>query len=88
MESWLSLTISGKNGSEITSGKATFLIAVPKKVLPLATRRNRMKRLIREAVRGDVFFDSQKVYTFKVRSAPKILNLGIVQKVVNELKTL
>ena len=86
MESWLSLTVSGNSGSEITSGKATFFFAVPKKVLPLATRRNRMKRLIREAIRGDVFFDRQKIYTFKVRRVPKILDLATVQKAINELK--
>ena len=87
MESWLSLTISGKDSSEKTSAKAVFFIIVPKKVVKLATKRNRVKRLIREAVRGDGFFEKEMVYRFKVKKFPEILDLGSVQKTINDLKT-
>jgi RNase P protein component len=55
-------------------------------VVPLATRRNRIKRLIREAVRGSAFFEAEKVYTFKVRKFPEDLNLALVRKEIDELK--
>ena len=87
MESWLSLTVSGKDHSGIASGKVTLLIAVPKKVVRLATQRNRIKRLIREAVRGDTFFKGEKIYTFKVRKFHKELDLALVLKEINALKT-
>jgi len=86
MESWLSLAVSGKDNSVKAFDKALFFIAVPKKVVSRATARNRVKRLIREAVRGDVFFEANKIYAFKVRSVPKNLDLRAVQKTIDRLK--
>ena len=62
-----------------------MLIAVPKKVVPLATRRNRIKRLIREVTRKDAAFGAAKIYSFRVLSAPaENLTLREVQTAVEK----
>ena len=72
MSEWLSLKVS-KNPQ--------FRISVPKKVVPLATRRNRIKRLIREALRlNNFFFDSAAKPIIKVQSFPEHLNLKQVEQ--------
>ena len=79
-ENWLSLKVLPKT-------PARLLISVPKKVVPLATQRNRLKRLIRETVRLDRYFDKQPgVYHFRVGRFPGPLGLEEVRRVVHQLQ--
>ena len=80
-ESWLSLKVAEKDRSEEHSGKATIFISVPKKIVPLAVKRNRIKRLIREVVRNHSFFkDKSKTYFFRVLGIPEKPNLSEVER--------
>lgn len=79
---WLSLVIS-KNDDN----RPGVLIQIPKKAVPLAVHRNRLKRLIREAVRGDDFFrDPGKCFAFRARGFPDDAGLGPVKQMISELK--
>ena len=83
---WLSLRVSDKKISQGHADKHALLISIPKKNVRLATQRNRLKRLLREAVRGDDFFkDPGKVYHFKIGSPPRGLKL---RDVLGSLETL
>ena len=74
---WLSLKISQKTDPD-KRPKALVFISVPKKIVALATRRNRLKRLIRETVRQDNFFkDPSKVFSFRVMRMPDMKTLGL-----------
>ena len=77
--SWLSLKV-------LDSPKRSVLISVPKKIIPRAVDRNRVKRLIREAVRRDPYFEAEKRFTFKVLSHQPALKLQDVKKLIEELK--
>ena len=80
-ENWLSLKVLPK-------APARLLISVPKKVVPLATQRNRLKRLIRETVRQDGLFKKQPgVYHFRVGRFPGPLGLDQVRRVVQLLQS-
>ena len=76
---WLSLKI-------LNSPRAGVFISVPKKIVPLAVSRNRLRRLIREAVRADAYFEGEKSFTFKVLSSAPGLKLGDVKRVIEDLK--
>lgn len=79
-ESWLSLRIS-ESGVKNLEKSPVFFISVPRKIVRLATERNRIKRLIREAVRLNPEFKSAgKVLYFSVRKKPKRPNLEDVKK--------
>jgi len=84
---WLSLKVL-ENASKKPPAKPQIHISVPKKIVPLATRRNRIKRLIREAVRKEAFFgDAGKVYLFRVLRAPaEKLDLWDVKKLIVSLR--
>ena len=88
---WLCLKISRKLDSKPGPEKVSVFISVPKRVVALATQRNRIKRLIREAVRQDLFFGSrEKAYFFRVTRAPDVKTLGLreVKAVVERIKTM
>lgn len=78
--SWLSLRVSASpEGKEAESPR--FFISVPRKIVRLATERNRIKRLVREAVRLDPGFKAGgKVFYFSVRKKPVRPNLQDVRK--------
>lgn len=76
MERWLSLTVS--------AGKPQVLISIPKKVVRLAVRRNRIRRVLREALRQEPFTPS-KTHIFKVFRSPEEVDLHIARKAVHEL---
>ena len=89
-ESWLSLKISQGPDSDPRFRKNRILISIPKKAVALSTRRNRLRRLIKEAVRHDVFFkDVTKNYFFRVTKLPDIKSLKLinVRELVSALKT-
>ena len=79
---WLSLKVSIKEKSV-----PVLLISVPKKIVSLATRRNRLKRLIREVFRQEAFFDQDKVYQFRVIRNPGDLGLKEVFAIMIELSS-
>jgi RNase P protein component len=73
--------------SSAPSGTAAkIFILIPKKIVRLATRRNRIRRLIREAVRMETFFKSAgKIYSFRVMKFPEAPRLWEVKKLIGEL---
>ena len=82
---WLSLTV-GSALERSLRHENRVLISVPKKIVPLATQRNRIKRLIREAVRQDAFCKREKLFTFKVLSPAEGMKLEAVKKMIESLK--
>lgn len=69
------------------SEKPQVLISVPKRIVRLATARNRLKRMIREAVREDIFFkDRQKIYCLYVLKNIERLKTQDVRKSLEALK--
>ncbi|HTL70591.1 MAG TPA: ribonuclease P protein component [Candidatus Eisenbacteria bacterium] len=79
--SWLHLTVLDRSESP---SRHVLHISVPKKFVPLATRRNRVKRLLREALRA-LPLKSGKLYQFRVRRAPKDPTLAEVKTLVKDL---
>ena len=82
---WLSLRVSIKPESGNHSSKASPLISIPKKIVRLATQRNRIKRLIREAFRKEVLIDQKKLYGFRVMRKPRDPGLKEVQEIIAKL---
>ncbi len=86
-ESWLSLKVRWVADPKDAHRRQPVFISIPKKAVPLATSRNRLKRLIREAIRKDVFFqDKRRVYWMRVIREIKGLKLGDVRAVLEKLK--
>lgn len=85
--SWLSLRVLQKGTFIKRPGKTPLLFSIPKKVVPLAVKRNRLKRLIREAVRQEAFFkgSEDRVYWFRVFKAPQVLDLNGVKQTIKGL---
>jgi len=76
MERWLSLTVSN-----LVSSKAVY-ISIPKRIVKRAVARNRVRRVLREAVRLDPFFREEKVYILKVLRLPKTVDLPMAKKAI------
>ncbi len=70
VKDWLSLKVSSKSKPSSESLKTSLLISIPKKTVRLSTRRNRLKRLIREAFRKEGLVNSEKIYQFRVIQDP------------------
>ena len=85
MERWLSLTVSQPVSSEAGLRKARVLISVPKRTVKLAVTRNRLKRILREAIRRDPFFMDDKIYLLKVRRLPQTMDLHAVRRTLEAL---
>ena len=85
MERWLVLKVSEEKRPQSTVRKAPFLISIPKKVVRLAVRRNRIKRVLREALKDRPFLGRNKVYVFKVMRFPKKVSLESARLAVHEL---
>ena len=79
---WLSLKVMEATGR---AAAPRLQISVPKRLVRLATRRNRLKRLIREAWRLDPSSKSSGVvYAFRLENLPAgSLNLKQAQPAVN-----
>ena len=84
MERWLSLTVFEGRTSKKDAPRSPYFISVPKKIVRQAVRRNRIKRVLREALRGEHFL-SGKMHVFRVSRAPEIVNLKIAKQAVHEL---
>ena len=85
MERWLSLRVSEEKDPESKAGKPLFLISIPKKIVRLAVRRNRIKRVLREALRNRPLAGENKVYLFKVMRSPERVDLESARLAVHEL---
>lgn len=87
-QEWLSLKILDGSGDSIKTAKRrqSVLISIPKKVVPLAVCRNRIKRLLREALRDpSIPKANQNCFLFRVRSVPTSLNLWVVKEAVHRV---
>ena len=82
---WLSLKIQDRPESRKNFQQALLLISIPKKIVHLATQRNRIKRLIREAFMREGRLDPGKVYLFRAAQDPGDLGLKEVQGAMKEL---
>ncbi len=80
MERWLSLTVS-----KLVSSK-TVHISVPKRIVKQAVVRNRIRRVLREALRLEPYFREEKVYTLKVLRLPKSVSLDTAKKALEPLR--
>ena len=86
-EGWLSLKVSErKQAASPRSSKRPYVISIRKKIVPLAVRRNRIRRLIREAIRLEGFFaEPGKVYWLQVRRPPSDDKVLFVQESLRAL---
>ena len=85
-DSWLSFEVSEKDPRKTRSAKPSIFISIPKKAVHLATDRNRIKRLIREASREYLgLMDQHKVYLFRVLKAPLKPSLRQVQELLKKM---
>ena len=80
MEHWLSLTVLESPSSKTNPRKARVLISIPKRTVKLAVWRNRLKRVLREAVRRDPFFVRDRIYRLKVNELPKKMDLDAARR--------
>ena len=85
MERWLSLTVLDRKNPENRGKTPPFFISVPKKIVRRAVRRNRIKRVLREALRHETLLQDGKTYTFKVVKAPETVDLKVAKQAVHEL---
>ena len=85
MEQWLSLKVLESPLPDSVNSPPKVYISVPKSTVKLAVMRNRVKRVLREAVRRDVFFEKDKTYRLRVNRLPKIMDLKTAQKVLEAL---
>ena len=91
---WISLKIQDQPRSEsdpLTGAGSKpapiLLMSVPKKIIRLATDRNRVKRLIREAFRRENRLQPGKTYLFSVKRKPGELALQDVREAMDGLIT-
>ena len=78
---WISLQVADLKDNQ---SRAVHIL-VPKKIVRLAVARNRLKRLIREAVRADDFFQAPKIFFVRIIKKPETLNLSLVKQMLNNL---
>ena len=81
MERWLTLAVLKSSPYDTPK----VLISIPKRAVKLAVRRNRLKRVLREAVRQDPFFAGQKSYRLKVHGWPEKPDLKTAQRTLGAL---
>lgn len=65
--------------------KSRVYIAVPKRLVKKAVTRNRIKRVLREAVRMNSFFLGGKTYFLKVLRLPEQVDLRSAKEAVLKL---
>jgi ribonuclease P protein component len=83
---WLSLRVSESNNSGTKNQKKpAVFISIPKKHVVLATKRNRLKRLIREVIRSEPFFKrSGAVFFIRVNQMPASLEFPAVKEAIQQ----
>ena len=85
MEQWLSLKVLESPLPDPANRPPKVYISIPKRTVKLAVMRNRLKRVLREAIRRDVFFERDKTYRLRVNGLPKIVDLKSAQRVLEAL---
>ena len=85
MEHWLSLTVLDPLLSVPALRRSKVHISVPKAVVKLAVNRNRLKRVLREAVKLDSFFAKDRSYRLRVKQMPRTVDLKSARKGLEEL---
>ncbi len=85
MERWLSLKVLDSPLSEPVNRPPKVHISIPKRTVKLAVARNRLKRVLREAVRRDPFFVKNKTYRLRVNMPPATVDLKTAQKILETL---
>lgn len=85
MERWLSLTVSDPNSIRKNARKPLYFISIPKKVVKQAVRRNRIRRVLREALKNRPAMTASKLHRFKVLRVPEKIDLNLANKAVEEL---
>jgi ribonuclease P protein component len=83
MERWLSLTVSAGLPAK-NSSPAPYFISIPKKLVRQAVRRNRIRRVLREALKGRVLAGGKR-HLFKVVRPPKDVGLAMAERAIDEL---
>lgn len=82
---WLSVKRVDRASVRKSSGKS-FILSVPRKIVRLAVERNRIRRLVREAMRVmPSGLRDDGVYFFQVHRKPAALGLKEVQKTITTL---
>lgn len=82
--SWLALKVTDAAKTPDAAPKGAVFISVPKKVVRLATRRNRLKRLLREATRSKAV-KSRRTLLFRVTRFPGDIGLAEASSAVERL---
>ncbi len=82
MEHWLSLKVLESPLPDPIKRPPKVYISIPKSTVKMAVMRNRLKRVLREAVKRDSFFENNKIYRLRVTSLPKTVDLRTAQKVL------
>ena len=85
MDQWLSLTVSERKNPKSGDPKGIFFISVPKRIVGKAVRRNRIKRVLREALRQEIFSSMGQVRVFRVVRSPEVVDLKMAKQAVHEL---
>ncbi|HXV18494.1 MAG TPA: ribonuclease P protein component [Candidatus Omnitrophota bacterium] len=83
---WLTLKVSDPLKKPQSSPETTVFFSIPKRSVRLATDRNRLRRVLREALRtGGFKLRPGKIYSFRVIQKPGPVGLGEILRVVREL---
>ena len=85
MEQWLSLTVSEFHSPKFGVPGPLVFISIPKKIVKQAVQRNRIKRVLREALRREKPLTEAKKHVFKVLRSPENVDLNVARQAVHEL---
>lgn len=85
MKRWLSLKVQNARPSKTRPAQGRVFISVPKRVVRLAVERNRIRRVLREAIRLGGYFASDKVVWLRVLEKPALTSLRQADEALKEL---
>ena len=84
-EGWLALKLLEKSRPGGKISQKSFFISIPRKIVRRATERNRIRRVIREAIRLQPLpIAEEKVYLFQVRARPEKVGLETAKQALKE----
>ncbi|MBI3252435.1 MAG: ribonuclease P protein component [Candidatus Omnitrophica bacterium] len=85
-EFWLALKLLDRDAAGVKRSRKPFLISIPRKVVPLATARNRIRRVLREAIRAEGLPPGGNgVYLFQVKNRPEKVDLETARRALGAL---
>ena len=85
MERWLSLKVQNAMPSKTRPVKGRVFISVPKRLVRSAVDRNRIRRVLREAIRLGRYFGKDQVVWLKVLKKPLKTGLHDADEALREL---